>query len=62
MVKGSERRRSFRRLPESLQRDIAVFWGSYVAAQGAATQLLFSLGKVEVIGSACREAAVAGVG
>lgn len=57
-----ERRRSFRRLPESLQRDIAVFWGSYAAAQGEATKLLFSLGKTEAINTACTEAAAAGVG
>ncbi len=57
-----ERRRSFRRLPEGLQRDIAGFWGSYGAAQGEATKLLFSLGKTEVIGEACAAAAKAGVG
>jgi DNA phosphorothioation-associated putative methyltransferase len=57
-----ERRKSFRRLPENLQRDIAGFWGSYATAQGEATKLLFSLGKPEVIGEACAEAAKAGVG
>lgn len=57
-----ERRKSFRRLPESLQRDIAGFWGSYAAAQGEATKLLFSLGKTEVIHAACAEAAKAGSG
>src|SRR5262249_50720058 len=54
-----ERRKSFRRLPEGLQRDIAGFWGSYAAAQAEATKLLFSLGKVEVIHAACAEAAKA---
>lgn len=57
-----ERRKSFRRLPESLQRDIAGFWGSYAAAQGEATKLLFSLGRAEVIHAACAEAAGAGLG
>jgi DNA phosphorothioation-associated putative methyltransferase len=57
-----ERRRSFRRLPESLQRDIAVFWGSYATAQAEATKLLFSLGKMEVILAACTAAAAEGIG
>lgn len=57
-----ERRRSFKRLPDSLQRDIAVFWGSYPAAQAEATKLLFSLGKAEVIKDACGAAAAGGVG
>jgi DNA phosphorothioation-associated putative methyltransferase len=57
-----ERRRSFKRLPETLQRDIAGFWGSYVGAQGEATKLLFSLGKAEVIHKACATAAEAGIG
>jgi DNA phosphorothioation-associated putative methyltransferase len=57
-----ERRRSFRRLPESLQRDIGGFWGSYATAQAEATKLLFSLGKPEVIREACTAAANAGVG
>ena len=57
-----ERRASFKRLPDSLQRDIAAFWGSYVAAQGEATKLLFSLGKMEVIHEACAAAAAAGIG
>lgn len=56
-----ERRRSFKRLPDSLQRDIAVFWGSYPAAQAEATKLLFSLGKAEVIKEACGAAAAGGV-
>jgi DNA phosphorothioation-associated putative methyltransferase len=44
-----ERRRSFRRLPENIQRDIAGFWGSYAAAQDEAEQLLYSLGRTDVI-------------
>jgi DNA phosphorothioation-associated putative methyltransferase len=57
-----ERRRSFRRLPESLQRDVAAFWGSHAAAQGEATRLLFSLGRTEVIHEACSTAAAGGLG
>lgn len=57
-----ERRKSFRRLPESLQRDVAAFWGSYATAQGEATRLLFSLGKMAVIHEACAGAAAGGVG
>jgi DNA phosphorothioation-associated putative methyltransferase len=57
-----ERRRSFRKLPDGLQRDIAGFWGSYASAQGEATKLLFSLGRVEVIHAAARASAEAGVG
>jgi DNA phosphorothioation-associated putative methyltransferase len=57
-----ERRRSLKRLPDSLQRDIVGFWGSYLAAQGEATKLLFSLGKTEVIHKACATAAEAGIG
>jgi DNA phosphorothioation-associated putative methyltransferase len=57
-----ERRRSFRRLPETLQRDIAGFWGSYTAARDEAGKLLFSLGKTEVIHEACITAARAGLG
>jgi hypothetical protein len=45
-----------------LQRDIAVFWGSYATAQAEATKLLFSLGKMEVILAACTAAAAEGIG
>lgn len=57
-----ERRRSFRRLPESLQRDIACFWGSYATAQAEATKALFSLGTPNVVHTACVRAAAQGVG
>lgn len=57
-----ERRRSFRRLPESLQRDIACFWGSYAAAQTEGTKALFSLGSTDVIHKACETAVAQGVG
>lgn len=57
-----ERRRSFRHLPDGLQRDIASFWGSYAAAQEQAMKLLFSVGKPEVIQAACSAAATGGIG
>ncbi|MFO0590502.1 MAG: DNA phosphorothioation-associated putative methyltransferase [Polyangiaceae bacterium] len=57
-----ERRRSFRRLPDSLQRDIACFWGSYTTAQAEAAKALFSLGTADVIYKACATAAADGVG
>ena len=57
-----ERRRSFRRLPENLQRDIAGFWGSYAEAQAGAEALLYSLGKTAVIHEACVSASQAALG
>lgn len=57
-----ERRKSFRRLPETLQRDVATFWGSYATAQEQATKLLFSLGNPKVILEACDTAAAQGIG
>ena len=57
-----ERRRSFRRLPENLQRDIAGFWGSYAQAQQETERLLYSLGKTQVIHEACVAASRAGLG
>jgi DNA phosphorothioation-associated putative methyltransferase len=57
-----EGRKSFRRLPDSLQRDIASFWGSHAFAQRCAAELLFSVGNTEVIQAACSAAAAQGVG
>lgn len=57
-----ERRKSFRRLPETLQRDIATFWDSYAIAQEQATKVLFSLGNTKVIHEACATAAAQGIG
>lgn len=57
-----ERRRSFGHLPESTRRDIKALWGAFGNAQTEAQALLFSVGKAEVIGAACRDAAVSGVG
>ena len=57
-----ERRKSFGQLPESTRRDIKAIWGSYATAQTDAQRLLFSVGKVDVVHAACREAASMGLG
>jgi DNA phosphorothioation-associated putative methyltransferase len=57
-----ERRKSFGHLPEATRRDIKVIWGNYATAQTEAQRLLFSVGKVDVVHAACREAAAAGLG
>lgn len=57
-----EQRKSFSTLPETLQRDIRAFWGSYANARNEAAQLLFSAGRPEVIAAACSEAAGRGLG
>jgi DNA phosphorothioation-associated putative methyltransferase len=55
-----ERRRSFRTLPQSVQRDIRTLFGSYQNAQAQAQSLLFSTGKTSAIHEAA--AAAAGLG
>mgnify|MGYP002346677328 CR=1 FL=1 len=57
-----EKRRSFSALPPSVQRDIKTLWGSYQAAQQAATSLLFSLGRPGTVAIACRQSAAEGIG
>jgi DNA phosphorothioation-associated putative methyltransferase len=57
-----ERRRSFHSLPESIQRDIKAFCGTAKAAHEQATALLYSIGRPEVIETACKEAAATGLG
>jgi len=57
-----ERRRSYVALPEAVRRDTKAFLSSYQAAQLEAQQLLFSVGRVDVIHAACQESARAGVG
>lgn len=57
-----ERRHSFRRLPESVRRDIAGFWASYGLATEEAEKMLFSLGRTEIIHEACSAASRAGFG
>ena len=56
------RRQAYGELPPELQRDVKAFFGSLKDAEVAGRELLFSLGKAEAIGSACREAAVSGLG
>jgi DNA phosphorothioation-associated putative methyltransferase len=57
-----ERRRSFRGLPDSVQRDIRVHFGGYQNAQAQAQDLLFSTGKPQVILEAVRYAGSKGIG
>jgi DNA phosphorothioation-associated putative methyltransferase len=57
-----ERRRSFRGLPETVQRDIRTHFGSYQNGQGKAQELLFSTGKPQVILEAVKVAASQGLG
>lgn len=56
------RRHAYSELPPELQRDVKAFFGSLKYAEDAGRELLFSLGKVETIGSACHEAAAIGLG
>ena len=56
------RRRSFKALPERLQRDVRVLWGSYTRAQEAAMSLLFSIADEECVVAACETAAEGGLG
>jgi DNA phosphorothioation-associated putative methyltransferase len=57
-----ERRRSFRTLPQPVQRDIRSLFGSYQNAQAQAQALLFSTGKTNVIHEAATAAAASGLG
>lgn len=49
-------RRPYLHMPESLKRDIKVFWGVYTKAIDDAKNLLFSVGKKNVIKNACLQA------
>ena len=51
-----ERRAKYYEMPESLQRDIKVFFGNYQQAQIEARELLFSIASPEVIEEAARSA------
>jgi len=46
----------FSELPESLQRDIKAFFGSYKNAQAEAEGLLFNAGSTEEVNKACKQA------
>lgn len=57
-----EKRKSYRHLEPSLQRDIKAFFTNYGTAQQAATELLFQIAQPELIDAACRNAASKGLG
>ncbi len=57
-----ERRKPYTQLADSIRLDIKAFFGDYKTAQQEATQLLFSVGKTEIIAQACQQAAIAGIG
>ncbi|NYZ14802.1 DNA phosphorothioation-associated putative methyltransferase [Azospirillum sp. RWY-5-1] len=56
------RRQAYGELPPELQRDVKAFFGSLKDAETAGRELLFSLGRPETVGAACREAAALGLG
>ena len=51
-------RTPFGRLPLSLQRDVKAFFGAYKHACARADDLLFSLGKPDVVDTACRQSPI----
>lgn len=56
------RRQAYGELPPELRRDVKAFSGSLKDAEAAGRDLLFSLGRPETIGAACRKAAASGFG
>jgi DNA phosphorothioation-associated putative methyltransferase len=57
-----EKRKPYRHLEARLQRDIRIFFGDYRNASDTGRELLFTVAKVEAIGTACHEAAEHGIG
>ena len=57
-----EKRKPYRKLEPSLQRDIKALFVDYGTAQQTATELLFQIAQPEYIESACRDAASKGLG
>lgn len=53
-----DERSRFGRLPQSLQRDVRAFFGTYKLACASADELLFSLGAPDVVDSACEESEI----
>ena len=51
-------RTPFGRLPLSLQRDVKAFFGAYKHACARADDLLFSLGKPDIVDTACRQSPI----
>lgn len=57
-----EKRKPYRHLEPSLQRDIKALYADYGTVQQAATELLFKIAQPEHIDTACRDAASRGLG
>ncbi len=57
-----EKRKPYRHLEPSLQRDIKALYADYGTVQQAATELLFQIAQPEHIDTACRDAASRGLG
>jgi DNA phosphorothioation-associated putative methyltransferase len=56
------KRRAYKHLDASLQRDIKAFFGDYKNAMATAQSVLFQIGKSELIAAACQQAAEQGLG
>ena len=57
-----ERRKPYRHLESSLQRDIKIFFTDYGSAQLSAKELLYQISQPELLDSTCRQAASDGLG
>lgn len=57
-----EKRRPYKHLDPTLQRDIRTFFGDYTTAQQVARDLLFQIAKPTAIDAACKEASERGLG
>ena len=57
-----QKRKPYRHLEPTLQKDIRYFFGNYLTAQESASQVLFGIGNLEAIDRACRESAEKGYG
>lgn len=57
-----QKRKPYRHLEQTLQRDVRYFFGDYTAAQVSARQMLFSIGNLDAIDGACRAASEKGFG
>ena len=57
-----ERRKPYKHMEKSLQRDIRVFFGSITVAQEAGRDLLFQISDIQVIEAACISAVERGLG
>jgi DNA phosphorothioation-associated putative methyltransferase len=56
------KRKSYKHLETTLQKDIKAFFGDYKNAMAAAQSVLFQIGKAELIASACQQATEQGLG